>query len=99
MSDIHSMRTLQRMLVGVCAAALFFAVAVPHVHASADHSHPPSACRACKLQDSFSAATSAEPVNLLPVVQVVAASILLEDAPRVVLLTPQAPPRAPPALS
>jgi hypothetical protein len=99
MSDIPSMRTLQRMLVGVCAAALFFAVAVPHVHTDPPHAHPGQTCRACKLQDGFSAAPSAEPVNLLPVVQVAAASILLEDAPRVVLLTPQAPPRAPPALS
>ncbi len=93
------MRSLHRVLVGLCAAWLFFAVAVPHVHAASDHSHQQSACRACKLQDGFSATPQAAPVHALPVSPVAVVAVPGRETVRALFVTHHFSSRAPPTLS
>ncbi len=88
-----------RALAAVFAATLFFAVAVPHVHADASHSHHTQACRACKLHEGFSATPPVLSTSLASTAPPARAHTPAVDAPRTVRLTPYAPPRAPPALS
>jgi hypothetical protein len=89
-----------RFLVGVVAAALLAAVAVPHVHADGDGAHhPQTTCRACKLQDGFTAKAPSAPAVPLAAPTVVAS---LQIAQSAVIASPalcSASPRAPPALS
>lgn len=93
------MSTLHRVLLGLFAAALCFAVAVPHVHAGADRSHQQSACRACNLQDGFSATPQAAPVRALPSVPVAAVALPGRDTARALVVTRHVFSRAPPLLS
>ena len=93
------MRTLQRVLIGLCAAGLCFAVAVPHVHTASDHSHQQSACRACKLQDGFSATPQAASVHALPVSPVAAVAVPGRETARALFVTRHFSSRAPPPLS
>lgn len=93
------MRTLHRVLAGLFAAALFFAVAVPHVHAGTDYSHQQSACRACKLQDGFSATPQTAPVRALPSVPVAAVAVPGRETARALFVTRHVFSRAPPTLS
>lgn len=94
------LQRLSRCLTGIVAAALLAVVAVPHVHADgASHHESQTACRACKLQDAFSAKTPEAAPQLIPA----AASFAAPEPARTVwapapVLTP-ASPRAPPAVS
>ena len=93
------MRTLHRVFVGLCAAGLFFAMAVPHIHAASDHSHQQSACRACKIQDGFSATPQAASVQALPVSPVSAVAVPRRETARALFVTRHFSSRAPPTLS
>lgn len=64
-------RRLTSFALGLSAAAFFVAVSVPHHHNDGTpSSHRAESCRACKIQESFSAAPSAKvvlPVKAEPV--------------------------------
>lgn len=83
----------------VTAAVVLMAVAVPHHHDGASAAHPTKTCRACKIQDGFSAAPpAAQPVTVRPALLHIA-HVSAADAFRAgVLIVPLAP-RAPPVLS
>jgi hypothetical protein len=57
-------RVFARAIIGFCAAAFLVAVVVPHVHADPAHAHPGQVCRACKIQDGFSAASPSMPAGV-----------------------------------
>jgi len=90
---------LTRVLITLSAAALLFAVAVPHSHDGTSASHPQHACRACKIQDGFSA-TPASPAPLSEAVLPAArraTEVRTAPCASATLLPP--PSRAPPARS
>ncbi len=60
-------RWMSQWVVGACVAALLTAVAVPHRHDHTNASHPPTTCRACKIQESFAATLPTAPVEALVV--------------------------------
>jgi len=85
-------------VLGVTAAALFLAVAIPHYHDGAA-AHPTKTCRACKIQDGFSATPpSTQPAVVQPVLFQVAHGSTA-DASRAGVLIVSLAPRAPPVLS
>lgn len=88
-----------RALVCACAAALLFAIAVPHVHADQGPAHPNQVCRACKLQDGFSASPPSAPVSLAAAAPSAPACMPAIEAPRTTGCTPRPAPRAPPISS
>ena len=54
---------LVSVALGAAAAALFVAVAIPHHHNDgAPSSHRAESCRACKIQEGFSAVSSVKAV-------------------------------------
>ncbi len=90
---------VMRVVLSLSAVALFAAVAIPHDHDQAAHSHPAQSCRACKLQEGFSAAPTATSV-IRPVQAHVFSPVLRsKESPRAVPVLEYASPRAPPRLA
>jgi len=83
----------------VSVVALAVAVTVPHRHDQSPFSHRAEQCRACKIQDGFSAAPTSPLVVQLPHVWVAAASLVRSNVPRSASLVHLPSPRAPPALA
>ncbi len=79
------------------ATALFVAVAFPHHHDASTHRQ--ESCRACKIQDGFSAAKPARVVVALRPVPVVFAQLPTLEAPRLGVVDRLHTPRAPPVAS
>src|SRR5262245_12726746 len=82
----------------LAAAALFAVVSLPHRHESAA-THRTESCRACKIQEGFSAQAPAAVQPLLAQLLVAFASVLLIQVPRLEPVYSQSQPRAPPQLS
>ena len=81
------------------AAVLLMTVGLPHHHDGSAAPSPAHACRACKIQDGFSATPPAShAVPGLPVV-VMRSSWPACDSPRAARVIRRAAPRAPPFLS
>ncbi|MDP3722662.1 MAG: hypothetical protein Q8R91_04095 [Candidatus Omnitrophota bacterium] len=83
----------------VSVVALAVAVTVPHRHDQSPFSHRAEQCRACKIQDGFSAAPPRPLVIQLPHLRVAATSLVRAHAPRSTSPVHLPSPRAPPALA
>ncbi|MBI2104534.1 MAG: hypothetical protein HYT90_02980 [Candidatus Omnitrophica bacterium] len=87
---------IRTLMLGACALAFALAVAVPHQHDPSSVSHPAHQCRACKIQDGFSADRPSVAIAPLPHGWV-AANPLVPDAAPLLLVTARPSSRAPPA--
>ena len=89
---------LLRAVLTVSVAALFFAVAFPHVHNAAS-AHREESCRACKIQEGFSAAAPAASVVVVQPLPVVLLHIASIETPCFEHDNRLNAPRAPPQVS
>lgn len=81
------------------AAALLMTVGLPHHHEGSAAPSPTHSCRACKIQDGFSAAPpDSQALPVLPVL-VGRSSRPAYESPRAARVIRRAVPRAPPLLS
>lgn len=87
------------VVLSLSAVALFVAVAIPHDHSQAAHSHPARSCRVCKLQDGFSATPPATLVIQALQATVFSPVLRSKESPRAVPVLARASPRAPPRLA
>lgn len=92
------LQRLSRAVLIASTAALLFAVAFPHIHGFAS-SHREESCRACKIQEGFSA--SAPVAEALPVQSDLRVAALLDpiQAPCLDKVYARYAPRSPPSLS
>lgn len=90
-------RLLQAALI-TSAAALFVVVAFPHVHGAAT-SHRTESCRACKIQEGFSAETPAGKAAVIHSASLFQAVITPVEAPCLDRVAHASSPRAPPQAS
>lgn len=92
-------KRMLKVVFGATALAFALAVGVPHVHADASHSHPAQTCRACKIQDGFSAAPASPAIAALPQAPVGTLYSLSYQSPHFRSVVRLAPSRAPPVLA
>ena len=92
------LQRLSRAVLIFSAAALFFAIAFPHVHDAAS-THREESCRACKIQESFSAAAPAAAALPIQSAFSIVATIDPVEAPSLDRVDSLYAPRSPPAVS
>ncbi len=98
MKSNGTFRQLTRFVLTLSAGVFFFAVAFPHVH-TATTGHREESCRACKIQESFSAAAPAAVALPVPLAFNVVATIDLIEASSLDSVDSLHAPRSPPAIS
>jgi len=89
----------QAVLAGLSALTLVLAIVLPHHHDRSAGSHPESTCRACRIQEGFTATPVTTPVVSVQPLLVVSTLRGPSQAPRVHVVLRYASPRAPPTLS
>ncbi len=98
MAQETRINSLLKAAVAVSVLALFLAVAFPHVHGAAS-THRSESCRACKIQESFSAAPPAAAALLVPSAFSLVATLDPVEAPSLDRVSSLHAPRSPPAIS
>ena len=90
---------LRWWIIGASMVALLVAVAIPHQHDHANASHPPAACRACKIQDSYAGTPPASVVETLGVTSPSHRLIQIDERIALTLVASSSLSRAPPRSS
>lgn len=96
---MQSMKRVQKFILALTVLAFGLAVGIPHAHLDAAHSHPAQTCRACKIQDGFSAAPAPPALAALPRAPFEALRATGYASPRLISVVRLAPSRAPPVLA
>lgn len=99
MRQRHLVQRALPAALSISALALFVATAVPHHHETASVSHQTQPCRACKIQEGFTATPPAAAVTSVQPDLVGRSSLPVLQAPDVRFVNRAVSPRAPPVRS